>query len=34
MVWGDEVTAPFERIEDVQAATDLITGHYNAVAQS
>lgn len=32
LVWGDEVTPPFERIEDVQAATDLITGHYNAVA--
>lgn len=34
IIWGDEVTAPFERIEDVQAATNLITGHYNAVAQS
>lgn len=33
MVWGDEVTPPFERIEDVQVATDLITGHYNAVAR-
>jgi uncharacterized protein len=33
LVWGDEITPPFERIEGVQAATDLITGHYNSVAQ-
>lgn len=33
LVWGDEVTPPFENIDDVQAAADLINGHYNSVAQ-
>lgn len=33
IVWGDG-TDRFETLEDAQTATDLISGHYNSVAQS
>lgn len=33
LVWGNEDAPAVDEIEDVQPATDLITGHYNAVAQ-
>jgi len=34
LVWGDEVTASFTSLKEVQSATDLIMGHYNRVARS